>query len=362
MKSECDPRHRLPARLPGRLQPRRHGRGRPRHRASTATRANPVTDGFICAQGPRASPSTSTAPTAAPPGRAARAQGRAGASRACRGTRRSTSSRSGCCERRDGWGGEGDPAVLYGGSNGLLTQDTTDARALPPARRLAAGAHGLRGAHRRARPGPLRQDAGRRATGLRARAADRALGRQPVGVGHPPRAVHPARRRRRGAKLVVVDPRRTPLARAAPTCTCARRPGTDLPRGARAASAGSSRSGHADDGVPGGARDRRRGAARSARRAWTFERAAEETGRRRGGHRARSPSSTPTPSPAVDPMRLGAGAQPQRRLARSPAILALPAVAGQVRRARRRLHDEQLRRLGHRRARWRRRAGAARPA
>ena len=65
-------------------------------------------------------------------------------------------------------------------------------RALPPARRVAARAHGVRGGHRRRQPGALRQDAVGRVSGLPRGAPHHPVGRQPVGVGHPPRSL-PAR-------------------------------------------------------------------------------------------------------------------------------------------------------------------------
>ena len=61
--------------------------------------------------------------------------------------------------------------LSYGGSNGLLTQDTTDAMSVPPARRLAPAAHGLRRADRRREQGALRQDAVGELSGLSGGAA-----------------------------------------------------------------------------------------------------------------------------------------------------------------------------------------------
>ena len=52
-------------------------------------------------------------------------------------------------------------------------------------------------------------------------------GMQPDGDGHPPRAARSSARGA-GARLVVVDPRRTPLAQRA-DLHLAVRPGTDLP-------------------------------------------------------------------------------------------------------------------------------------
>ena len=65
---------------------------------------------------------------------------------------------------RDSVGAEGILPFCYGGSNGLLTQDTTDAQLFRGVRYVPAGANGLRRAHRRSQRGALRQDAGRHAT------------------------------------------------------------------------------------------------------------------------------------------------------------------------------------------------------
>ena len=62
-------------------------------------------------------------------------------------------------EIRDTTGAEAILPFCYGGSNGLLTQDTIDAQLFRGVRHVAAGAHGLRGADRRGQPGALRQDA-----------------------------------------------------------------------------------------------------------------------------------------------------------------------------------------------------------
>ena len=97
----------------------------------------------------------------------------------------------------------GAEAILpfyYGGSNGLLTQNTNDAELWRRfgtsrlARTVCAAPTGA------ANLGALRQDAGRRLPGLPAREADRPVGRQSVRVGHSSRPLHqgsaatPARR------------------------------------------------------------------------------------------------------------------------------------------------------------------------
>ena len=71
---------------------------------------------------------------------------------------------------------------------------------LPPARRLAARAHGVRRADGRGGARPLRQDVRRRLRGLPRRAPDRGVGRQSVGVGHPPRAATSAKRSARARR------------------------------------------------------------------------------------------------------------------------------------------------------------------
>lgn len=130
-------------------------------------------------------------------------------------------------EARDGHGGESILPFSYGGSNGVLSQDTTDARLF---RRL--------GASQLART-VCAAPTGRAATGL--------YGNMP-GVAYPDYAharlivlwgVNPSasgihlipfirEATGNGAKLVVVDPRRTPLAAKA-DLHLAPRPGTDLP-------------------------------------------------------------------------------------------------------------------------------------
>ena len=235
----------------------------------------------------------------------------------------------------------GAEAILpfcYGGSNGLLTQDTDRRRAVP---RVSAR-RGSRARSAPRRPAPRTRPLYGKMPGvsyarLRAREADRALGRQPVGVRHPPRAVHPrgagngrhARRRR--------SPRDAARA-AAPICTSRFGPAPTCrlrsplhrylfeTRPRRRA-------------VPRRAHARRRRTAR-ARRGWTIERAAAEAGI--------DPAALETFARAVRaqlagarPLRLGARAQPQRRQRRCRGSRA----AGrrrQIRRSRRRIHDEQL--------------------
>ena len=56
-------------------------------------------------------------------------------------------------EIRDTTGAEAILPFCYGGSNGLLTQDTNDAALFRGVRHLAPRAHGLRRADRRRQPG-----------------------------------------------------------------------------------------------------------------------------------------------------------------------------------------------------------------
>ena len=117
---------------------------------------------------------------------------------------------------------------------------------------------------------------------------------------------------KRGAKLVVIDPRTTPLARSA-DLHLAVRPGTDV-----AVALAIHRYPVRERATPTTAflartRARRRRAARARAAEWTFERAADVAGVDAGGARSSSPSCTRTTSPGAGPLRLGPRAQPQRR-------------------------------------------------
>ncbi len=128
---------------------------------------------------------------------------------------------------RERFGGESILPFSYGGSNGLLTQDTTDARLFY---RI--------GASRLART-VCAAPTGKAASGLYGKMAGVALpdyiharlivawGVNPSATGiHLVPVIQEAQRR--GAQLVVIDPRRTQLARKA-DLHLAPRPGTDLP-------------------------------------------------------------------------------------------------------------------------------------
>ena len=220
------------------------------------------------------------------------------------------------------WGGESILPYSYGGSNGLLTQDTSDAALFA---RL--------GASRLARtvcaaPTGVANEAlyGRMASVAYEDYAEARLivvwGANPTVSGiHLVPFVREAQRR--GATLVVIDPRTTQLAKAADV-HLAVRPGTDLPV-ALAIHRHLFEEGLADEAF---LRAHTRGADRLRDKAapWTFDRAAAEAGispedlRRAADLYART-------SPAV--IRCGWGQERNRNGGNaSLAILALPAVAG----------------------------------
>ncbi len=128
---------------------------------------------------------------------------------------------------RDEFGGEAILPYSYGGLERAAHAGHERRGALPPARRLAPRAHRVRRRHRRRQPGALRQDAVGRLSGLPRSAADHPVGRQPVGLGHP-LVPYLREAQKRGARLVVIDPRTTPLAKQADLHLPVR-PGTDLP-------------------------------------------------------------------------------------------------------------------------------------
>jgi anaerobic selenocysteine-containing dehydrogenase len=225
-------------------------------------------------------------------------------------------------EARDRYGAESVLPYHYGGSNGVLTNEFTDARFF---RRF--------GASRLART-LCAAPTGAAATAMYGKMAgvaydDYALAQLIVVWGCNPSASgihlvsHIKRAQKDGAKLVVIDPRRTPLARTA-DLHIALRPGTDLPVALAVIRELFAR-GYADEtflanhatGV-----DELRTAADS----WTIERAAAEA-----GVPAADLSTLVdwygTTSPAV--LRCGWGQERSRNGGSATlAILALPAVAG----------------------------------
>jgi len=225
-------------------------------------------------------------------------------------------------EARDRWGGESILPYSYGGSNGLLTQDTSDAtlfRRLGASRLARTVCAAPTGAANMAlygkMPSVVYQDF-----------PDARLivlwGANPSASGiHLVPYVREAQRR--GARLIVVDPRTTRIARQA-EMHLAVRPGTDLPV-ALAIHRYLFEEGRADSAflaahTRGGERLRERA------RPWTFERAAAEAGVDPGALRAMAEAYADT-SPAL--IRCGWGQERNRNGGNaSLAILALPAVAG----------------------------------
>jgi anaerobic selenocysteine-containing dehydrogenase len=225
-------------------------------------------------------------------------------------------------EARERWGGESILPFYYGGSNGLLTQDTTDARLFY---RL--------GASRLART-VCAAGTGRAAVGLYGKMAGVALqdfrhsrlivlwGVNPSASGiHLVPVIQEAQKA--GARLVVIDPRRTNLAKRA-DLHLAPRPGSDLAI-ALAAIRWLFEEGRADLGF---LAEHATGWEELRQRAlpWSFERAAEMSGvpREEIEQFVRLYADT---SPAV--IRSGWGPERNRNGGSAiAAILALPTVAG----------------------------------
>ena len=223
---------------------------------------------------------------------------------------------------RADWGGESILPFCYGGSNGLLTQDTSDSAlfarlgASRLARTLCAAPTGAANMAMYGKMPSVCYD-------------DFPDARLIVLWGANPSAsgIHlvPFIReaQRRGATLVVVDPRTTPLAKLADVHLPVR-PGTDLPV-ALAIHRYLFEGGHADraflaEHATGADRLRERSSA------WTFERAADEAGISADALR-RVADLYAASSPAL--IRCGWGQERNRNGGNaSLAILALPAVAG----------------------------------
>ena len=282
---------------------------------------NPITGGYICAKVRRFGERQYGADRLLYPGIRKGAKG-AGSFRRATWEEALTVIADRIRDARDGWGGESILPYSYGGSNGLLTQDTSDATLF---RRLGASR--------------LARTVCAAPTG----AANMALyGKMPSVVyedfleakliviwGANPSAsgIHllPYIREatRRGARLMVIDPRTTPLAKQADIHLPVR-PGTDLPV-ALAIHRYLFEEGHADTAF---LMAHTRGADRLRERArpWTFERAAAEAGIDAAALRAAAEAYATT-NPAI--IRCGWGQERNRNGgSASLAILALPAVGG----------------------------------
>ncbi|HEV8578554.1 MAG TPA: molybdopterin-dependent oxidoreductase [Thermoanaerobaculia bacterium] len=282
---------------------------------------NPITDGFICSK-VRRLPELLYGPERLPyPAR------RTGAKGSGEFERISWDEALGLAaekmrEARERWGGESILPFYYGGSNGLLTQDTTDARLF---RRL--------GASRLART-VCAAATGRAESGLYGKMPGAALqdyihSRLIVlwGVNPSASGIHLVpiiqQAQKAGARLVVIDPRRTPLAKQA-DLYLSPRPGSDLAL-ALAAMRWLFEEGRADMGF---LAEYATGWEELRRRAqpWTFERAAEVSGVP-AADIERFVHLYADTSPAV--IRCGWGLERNRNGGSAIAsVLALPAVAG----------------------------------
>ena len=225
-------------------------------------------------------------------------------------------------EARNNWGGESILPYSYGGSNGLLTQDTSDAtlfRRLGASRLARTVCAAPTGAANMALYGKMPSIAYEDFPEAKVIVI---WGANPSASGiHLVPYIREAQRR--GARLIVVDPRTTPLAKRA-DIHLAVRPGTDLPV-ALAIHRYLFEEGYADTAFLAA---NARGAERLRERAqpWTFERAAAEAGVDSAALRAAAEAYATT-SPAI--IRCGWGQERNRNGgSASLAILALPAVAG----------------------------------
>ena len=225
-------------------------------------------------------------------------------------------------DARERWGGESILPYSYGGSNGLLTQDTSDAtlfRRLGASRLARTVCAAPTGAANMAMYGKMPSVTYEDFPEAKVIVL---WGANPSASGiHLVPYIRDAQRR--GARLIVIDPRTTPLARQA-DIHLAVRPGTDLPV-ALAIHRYLFEEGHADAAFLAahtcGAEQLRERA-----RPWTFERAAAEAGI--GADALRAAAETyAAASPAL--IRCGWGQERNRNGGNaSLAILALPAVAG----------------------------------
>ena len=191
--------------------------------------ANPVTRNYICAKVRRFARARLRRGPAALPGGPQGPERSGRRSRASPGTKRSTTSPTRMQEIRDRHSAEAILPFCYGGSNGLLTQDTNDAvlfRGFGTSRLARTVCAAPTGAANQALYGKM---PGVTYAGLRPRAADRAVGRQPVAR----RAFIWSRSCKRGARGRRQAGRRSirgrPRSRGRRTCTSRRSPGTDLP-------------------------------------------------------------------------------------------------------------------------------------
>ena len=245
-------------------------------------------------------------------------------------------------EARETVGRRVDPALLLRRIERPADAGHERRDAVPPARRLASGAHGVRRADRRRQRSALRQDAVDHLRGLSRGAPHHHVGREPVGVRHSPRPLHS-----RGA---------------------AQRRHADRHRSADDGARQAGRHSSGDQTrhrSAGRALDPSLSSSRKASPIARFSTRTPVTPSSCAPRRCRGRSNAPRPKPASppprsrrspsvrgsqpgpDPVRMGPGAQSQRRQLQPGD----PGAAGsrrQVWRPRRRLRDEQHRGVGHR--------------
>ena len=317
--------HRLSARLPRLLHARRHGRERAR-RQDRRRRRQPRHAQLHLREGAALRRARlRRGPAALPGGPQGRRRARA-SSRGSRGTRRSTRSRARMPEIRDTTGAEAILPFCYGGSNGLLTQDTNDAELFRALRHVAPGAR--RSAPRRPAPPTWRSTARCRASPTPDYVHARLIvlwGVNPSASGiHLVPFVQGGADGRRHARR---DRSAGDGARASrPTCTWPPRPGTDLPI-ALALHRVLFEEGHADRAFP------RRAHATAPIELRARARRMDDRARGRGrrhrsrGARAGSRELYVAASPAL--VRCGWGLERNRNGgSAAAAVLALPAVGG----------------------------------
>src|SRR6185295_9073716 len=283
--------------------------------------ANPVTDGYICAKVRRFPERVYGPDRLTYPAIRKGPKGRASFQRVSWDEALATIAER-LVETRREFGGEAILPYSYGGSNGMLTQDTSDAtlfRRLGASRLARTVCAAPTGAANLAMYGKMPS----------VTYADFSESRLIILWGANPSTSgihlvsHIREAQRRGATLVVVDPRTTPLARQA-DIHLAVRPGTDLPV-ALAVHRFLFEEGHADELF---LKTHARGAERLRERAreWTFERAAAEADVPLDALRHIAELYATT-RPAV--IRCGYGQERNRNGgSASLAILALPAVGG----------------------------------
>jgi anaerobic selenocysteine-containing dehydrogenase len=225
-------------------------------------------------------------------------------------------------EARESWGGESILPYSYGGSNGLLTQDTSDAtlfRRLGASRLARTVCAAPTGAANEALYGKMPSITYEDYPSARLIIL---WGANPSASGiHLVPYIHDAQRN--GATLIVVDPRTTALARRA-DIHLAIRPGTDLPI-ALSIHRFLFEEGLADRAFL-DAHTRNAEKLRAKAAPWTFERAAAEAGISAGALETVARRYAET-TPAL--IRCGWGQERNRNGGNSSlAILSLPAVAG----------------------------------